>query len=61
MIVPNEVGEEGKIMLTNQQENLSKIVNNHGYKLIFYEPKFRDVLVQEFGINPTYYHLLELS
>jgi hypothetical protein len=36
-------------------------VERHGYKLVAKEPKYRDPVVQQYAIGPTYYYLFELS
>lgn len=60
MIVPNATDYGGELLLTHDRQDISKVVEKHGYKLMVKEPKFRDSVVQEYGINPTYYHLFEL-
>jgi hypothetical protein len=61
MIAPNPLDHGGELLLTNHHEDFSHIAERHGYRLIAKEPKYRDACVQDFGIMPTYYHLLELS
>jgi hypothetical protein len=65
-IVPNDYATGGKMLLTydykrNRFDNFQDIVEEHGYKLKIKEPKFLDPVVQQFGINPTYYYLFELA
>jgi hypothetical protein len=56
MVVPNS-----ESLLTNDGINFGKIIKNYGYKLIAKEPKYRDSVVQEYAINPTYHYLFKLS
>ncbi len=64
MIVPNAYdGNKGKTLLTGEYGNyqdFSEIIAGHGYKLIAEEPKYRDPIVQEYGINSTHHYLFEL-
>lgn len=60
MIVPNSLDHGGELLLTNDRQDISKVVEKHGYKLMVKEPKFRDSLVQKYAINPTCYYLFEL-
>ena len=59
MIVPNTGDHGGKLLQTADHQDISKVVERHGYKLIVKEPKFRDPVVQQYAINPTYYYLFE--
>jgi hypothetical protein len=61
MIVPNNVDDGGEAMLTNEREEISPIVVEHGYTLVAAEPKYRDPIVQEYALNPTFYYLFELT
>ncbi len=36
------------------------IFERYGYRTVLKEPKFGDPVVQEWGLMPTWYHLLEL-
>ncbi len=60
MIVPNALDHGGELLLTNDRQDISKVVDKHGYKLIIKEPKFRDSVVQKYAINATCYYLFEL-
>ncbi len=61
-IVPNTAGRtDGQALLTNDGQDFTKVVEKHGYRLVAKEPKYRDPVVQRYGINPTYHHLFELS
>jgi SAM-dependent methyltransferase len=61
MIVPNSLNNGGTRLLTNQLDDFEPIVERHGYKLVAKEPKYRDPVVQQYAIGPTYYYLFELS
>lgn len=61
MIVPNAGDHGGERLLTHEGEDFGEVIEKHGYKLIAKEPKFRDPVVQTFGINPTYHYLFELQ
>jgi putative sugar O-methyltransferase len=57
MIVPN--GDTPNL-LTNDKNDFQPIVEQHGYRLICREPKYQDPIVQQYGINPSYYFLFAL-
>ena len=60
-IVPNTAGgSDGQALLTNDLKDFMPLIEKRGYRLIAREPKFRDPVVQTYGINPTYHHLFEL-
>ena len=61
MIVPNTVNGTGDMLLTNRREPFMPTIERNGYELIAKEPKYRDPVVQNFGINPTYHYLFELK
>lgn len=61
MIVPNAGDHGGERLLTHENKDFGEVIEKHGYKLIAKEPKFRDPVVQKFGINPTYHYLFELQ
>ena len=41
-------------------EDFMPLIEKRGYRLIAREPKFRDPVVQTYGMNRTYHHLFEL-
>jgi hypothetical protein len=57
MIVPNT----GDRLRTNDGFDFTSIVEKHGYRLIAKEPKYRDPIVQQYGINPAFHYLFELG
>lgn len=61
MIVPNAGLHGGQSLLTNEGHDIQKVVEAQGYRLIAKEPKYRDPAVQQFGLNPTYFYLFEMS
>ena len=61
MIVPNILEHGSELLLTNDRQDFSGVVEKYGYKLVAKEPKYRDPVVQEYAINPTYYYLFKLS
>ena len=56
MIVPNR-----NAMETNDGVDFTPIINSHGYQLIAQEPKYRDKIVQQCGVNPAGHYLYELK
>jgi SAM-dependent methyltransferase len=60
MIVPNAHNHGGERLQTNDRQDFSKLLEKHGYKIVAKEPKYRDPVVQKYGINPTYHYLFEL-
>jgi hypothetical protein len=57
MIVPNGIGER---LLTNDGHDFLPLLERYGYRTVLKEPKFIDPVVQEYGILPSWHHLLEL-
>lgn len=60
MIVPNAGNHGGEKLLTGDGKDFSNVFDEYGYKLIVKEPKYKDPIVQKYGINPTYYYLYQL-
>jgi len=60
MIVPNYLHGGGEFLRTNAGEDFLPILERHGYRTILKEPKYLDPVVQQYGIEPTWRHLLEL-
>ncbi len=60
MIAPNGEGERLQHLLTNDGQDFLPIFERYGYRTVLKEPKFADPVVQEWGLMPTWYHLLEL-
>lgn len=57
MIAPNG---EGQRLLTNDGHDFLPLLERYGYRTVVKEPTFLDPVVQEYGLLPTWYHLLEL-
>jgi SAM-dependent methyltransferase len=60
MIVPNRLHGGGERLVTNDGEDFLPILERYGYRTIVKEPKYLDPVVQMFGVQPTWHHLLEL-
>jgi hypothetical protein len=60
MIAPNGEGESLERLLTNDGHDFLPLLECYGYRTVLKEPKFSDPVVQEYGLLPTWYHLLEL-
>ena len=63
MIVPNKVREDdGQLkMVTNRDEDFLPILQAKGYRLVASEPKYRDPIVQKYGVYPGRYYLFGLQ
>lgn len=61
MIVPNADTHGGERLVTNHGDDFGEAIEKHGYKLVAKEPKYRDPVVQKYGVNPTYHYLFELQ
>jgi hypothetical protein len=57
MIVPNDTSER---LLTNDGHDFLPLLERYGYRTVLKEPKFIDPVVQEYGLQPGWHHLLEL-
>jgi putative sugar O-methyltransferase len=58
MIAPNGDGES---LITNDGKDFLPVLERYGYRTIVKEPQYIDPLVQQYGLLPTWYHLLELQ
>ena len=61
MVVPNAKNHAGDRLHTNDGQDFGGLFARYGYRLIAQEPKYRDPIVQQYGINPTYHFLFELQ
>jgi len=61
MIAPNGEGERMKRLTTNDGRDFLPILERCGYRNVLKEPKYLDPVVQEYGVLPAWYHLLELG
>jgi hypothetical protein len=61
VIAPNAVVRGGEHLATDDGRDMLPVFERHGYRTIVKEPKFLDPVVQEYGLAPTWYHLLELQ
>ena len=60
MIVPNRCGTRGERLFTIDRHDFLPLLERHGYRTVLKEPKFLDPIVQEYGLQPSWHHLLEL-
>ena len=60
MVVPTVVGADGVTMLTTDSEDLSRVLEDYGYRLVARDPKYLDPLVQKYGPLPAVHFLFEL-
>jgi hypothetical protein len=60
-LVPNVVGADGVTMLTFDGRDSSRVLTDHGYRLVARDPKYLDPLVQKYGPNPAVHCLFELQ
>lgn len=62
MIVPNATRQsDGRLLVTSDGHDFEPLIRKHGYRLLAREPKYRDPVVQDLGINPTHHFLFELT
>lgn len=61
MIAPNALDHGGTLLQTNDRKDFGSLIEKYGYKLTAKVPKYRDPVVQQYGINPTHHHYFELS
>jgi len=61
MVVPNVVGADGVTMLTFDGQHFSRVLTDHGYRLVARDPKYLDPLVQKYGPDPAVHFLFELQ
>lgn len=57
MIVPN-IGDS---LQTHDGRDFKNLITEHGYRQIAKEPKYRDPVVQQYGLMPVYHYLFELN
>ncbi|MFC1981130.1 putative sugar O-methyltransferase [Chloroflexota bacterium] len=62
MIVPNFIDPDGRLLLVRHpHEDFLPLVEEKGYRLLAKEPKYRDPVVQQYGVSPTCHYLFGLS
>jgi hypothetical protein len=59
MIVPAQSTSRGERLLTDHGQEFLPLLEQYGYRTVLKEPKYLDPVVQEFGLQPTWHHLLE--
>jgi putative sugar O-methyltransferase len=60
MVVPNHCRTQGELLHTNDGHDFLPLLERYGYRTVLKEPKFLDPVVQEYGLQPNWNHLLEL-
>lgn len=55
LIVPND----WENLVTSEGHDFLPLLERYGYRLKIKEPKYRDPVVQQYGLLPSWYHLLE--
>lgn len=60
MVIPNAGDHGGDQLLTNDGLDMRAVIEENGYRLNTKEPKYSDLIVQEYGLSPTYYYLFAL-
>ncbi len=68
-IVPNGPGTKGSRLLSTEgraadgsepePRDFLPLIADRGYELLIEEPKYREELVQQYGVSPTRYYLFE--
>ena len=61
MIAPNTTNCGGERLQTNDLQDFSGILTKYGYQQVAREPKYRDPVVQQYAISPTWHFLFELA
>jgi len=54
-IIPNTKDK----LISYNGSNFQSIIESLGYKLIIKKPKYNEPILQEYGLNPTYYYLFK--
>ena len=61
LIVPNHTEGGDEPLLSSIGEEILPVLTKYGYRQIALEPKYLDPVVQQYGVEPSYYHLFELG
>ena len=61
MIVPNWMGPSVSDLRAQDGQGFGDLIERAGYRLLSREPKYRDPIVQEYGVDPTFHYLFELK
>ncbi len=61
-LVPNAVYDDGRTIMSTEikgdrSQDISELLLINGYSRVLVAPKYKDPLMQTFGVSPTYYHL----
>jgi hypothetical protein len=59
MVVPNSAGSDGESLLTNDGQEMSGVIERHGYRRIARDPKYLDPVVQTYAAHPAFHFLFE--
>jgi len=60
-VVPNNLTPGTPSLLNGRRDDFAPLLARAGYRCVVVEPKYRDPLVQQYGVNPAWYHLFELG
>lgn len=61
LVVPNAMDHGGRELLTNDRRPFQPLIEQAGYRRRALLPKYRDPVVQRYGLSPSMYHLFERS
>jgi hypothetical protein len=61
LVAPNAQDHGGRELLTNDQQPFGPLMEQAGYRPRAVLPKYRDPVVQRYGLSPTMYHLFEYA
>ena len=61
LVAPNAMDHGGRELLTNDGRPFQPLIERAGYRRRAVLPKYRDPVVQRYGLSPTMYHLFERS
>lgn len=61
LVAPNALDHGGRELLTNDRRPFGQLIEQAGYRPRAVLPKYRDPVVQRYGLSPTMYHLFEFA
>jgi len=61
MVVPNRVSPDSGHCLTNEDHDMEPLLERHGYRCVVREPRYKDPVVQAYGVDPSQLTLFTLA
>lgn len=61
VICPNAKHDGGRFLGVEDGRGFRELIEKHGYRLVKMLPKYEDPVVQEYGLDPSWFHFFQLQ